>query len=1400
MIIFTKHLDIKLLQWYIIVSNSLKLFIYMMRSTKLLYYILLTLMLSGCYPENLCLMPDNFHTTYMNVSSRYDARNIIGEEDDQVAPWLRAEGLTNGQPLVVIVKNWNKKDHYNIPGQVSAWSPWYGQAEGGFNKLNEIPHSLTQYCEYDGDMCHTTAEPNVKNAPCIMTGGKGLYGLIMKPEARHPNTNRFTMENPNGYNFHLGEDRSDADVKLYDININTAKLEEANGVYLDYMKFKDSLDNPVNYLDSPVYFKIYDTYYNDNAGMYQLMIKSGLSYESKGIIFDFIHVFKTTLFGVKKQTSFDTSASEATKEMVNSIGSKEVSGLAEYGVKLVRGLYTKDNNPQDFEGKIPAMFKNVVKDPRFQNTVWSITILFLILTAMSYLIGMTSMSQGLLIKTLIKIAVINQLLSSEGSWTFFNDHFFAMFIYGIDSIIGTIMGGIVGAETNGLYIYDDLFRTLLGEEVFKKILALIFSDNSADIMSGILFAVIFYTTVVFLFIAVGKAVITYLIAMTTIGLLILIFPIIITFFLFSTTSDIYENWFKLLASYSLQPILLMAGIGLFSTVIIEDVYLQLGFKACFYPKTFVELPMNENIRFRIWQPIYVDEEDDFKANILVPRSFTKDDGTFCKPYECAAERYVNYPFIEPDNDKHMEVLKNFYKHSFAQPKLMLELVLVIYLMRKFVGYTDELARKLASTQKSEADIDSMRSGMTSNFGKIAAAGGTAAVAIPATVAKTGANATKNFVKLSERAAEKSAGAAVRGTARGAVKSLEGAKSALTGAAKGVGKAGSGAANLGARGFSKAAPKQSGKLGIGEKYTQSRINKLGDSADKKAASMNKFSQKAENSSGIKKKFYNLRANHAKSGYADKSSDKQYLDSELKAGQKANEASRAAGKLNTKESLEKASKAASSVKDSARSVREGAAGAKQSLDNQYASLKEKAQSAKQSISDGKQGVEGKIASAKQSIQDKKQAYLKKTQVQAGDSKTAKLAKRAARPVTKPLEMAGSGVKNTAQAAAKPITVPTKLAYSSVKDTASNLTTKTSVSSMGKDVGGTIKQTIGETGSIVKGSFKSSVSTFKNVSKLIDKGPEKLIKGKWEEMQRQQRMAKEAFDREDKRIKKEKWLAREREKDEVLAGEVDKVRQRAKEQGGGKSVDPNTYHFGQTVAANSEGGANITPNNSQNPGVPLESESRGVDLNGAPLGSPYLGSEAREAPSDISKEDPKVRERVEKEGISVDQARKEAETEETPSDKEVKDQLQGKLATELEGKNESSSQESQKESESKQVTNYVRSSYRADFERDKELQKNKEEKQAKIEANRPKPKPKQKGKSPQVTNYVKATYTRAFSGKGGSSSGESGNSGGSGSSSGSSGSSSGGSGGGSSSGNNGGGSSSGGSGGGSSSGSSK
>lgn len=699
---------------------------------RFLLVILSLFSLSGCI-DGTCLDADDFGFARFVVPAKYSSSQLEGQSDNQVAPWLNTGYLVNGKPLVIVVKNWNARDNENIATQLSAWCPWYGAnsgatglsalfgdamsayksasstlesipffpttpfaAQSGFdlalydeiasarvfhNALSDICKNLT-VCQWaSGEMCTDTVDAQIINAPCLMTKGVGLYALITGPGA-DPNSSVATKANPAaglnpaGIAFHVGDPQ--IDYTLYDMD-SKGRYEPAGGVIYNYNGY-----DPANYNNGGLYFKILDKHYDDNSGQYLVVVKSGLEHNAPDPI-----QFVTNMVA---QYFFGSSA------FLNNLGDSKTQGIIS---SIFSGVTVNR------QGVVESMYKTLIQNPFYKNAVRGILTIYLIFTGLYYLAGILHLTTKEVIVRIVKIILVATLLDPDLGWSFFHDYLFVFFIEGVQQIIQIIQTSAATGPGS-----SSVIALMLAPQTIAKLSALLFTSWLAWLYIAL------YLVVFVLLVSVTlRAAVLYLNCLIMIGMIIIMGPIFLCFMLFSWTKGLFENWLRQLTSYAIQPIILITVLAFVSMLVRHEIYVSLGFPVC--KKYFLDSVFNtvdptgrSSSIFSWWfpSPMNGDFSDDLVTipvpedhNVLDANGNTTD--VFCGAYACNEERYIQLPFLDPNNPADMVRKRNFFSGSFAQMTGLLYIVLLCYLLYRFNESTVSIARALTDTSANETSMD-----------------------------------------------------------------------------------------------------------------------------------------------------------------------------------------------------------------------------------------------------------------------------------------------------------------------------------------------------------------------------------------------------------------------------------------------------------------------------------------------------------------------------------------------------------------------------------------------------------------------------------------------------------------------------------------------------------------------
>ena len=302
------------------------------------------------------------------------------------------------------------------------------------------------------------------------------------------------------------------------------------------------------------YLKVimYDTYYRDNYGSYNIQILRG-------------------------------------------VGSSKESGLLESLVSVVEnallGKFDDDGNREG--GIIRFMYLAVVQDSGFSLAMQMSLIFYVTLFGAAHIWGLVEMNKKEIMSRMLKIALV-MFFVSPTSWYFYNEIIVGFFMDGMNYVIGIFMSlsdssieqtsmikvaqmDRVAEESSATrFAYVDLIiKKLMSEAVAKKIAALFFSDFFGFFYMVMIYAVIFMFIAVMLFIAT-----IYITNLIKLIFVLSIGPIFIVFTLFTKTASYFNNWIGYVAGRSFEMIVLFIILYLFVTIIDKNFTEMLLYRAC----------------------------------------------------------------------------------------------------------------------------------------------------------------------------------------------------------------------------------------------------------------------------------------------------------------------------------------------------------------------------------------------------------------------------------------------------------------------------------------------------------------------------------------------------------------------------------------------------------------------------------------------------------------------------------------------------------------------------------------------------------------------------------------------------------------------------------------------------
>ncbi len=282
-------------------------------------------------------------------------------------------------------------------------------------------------------------------------------------------------------------------------------------------------------------------------------------------------------------------------EIFGGFGDSNESGLIEFLVSLIEDSLLGEIGPDGKRdgGIIRFMYQAVVQDSGFASLVQISLALYIAIFGAAHLWGLVEMNKTELLKRMMKIGLIMMFVSPT-SWNLYNTFVVGFFKDGMDSVIAMFMtmvdenieptSSIIVAQmdrnsaassaTRFAYV-DLIIKNLMSEAVAKKVLSLFFAD-----FFGWFYIIAIYA-LIFLFIAI----MIYFGSIYTNNLMKIIFvlaigPIFFIFSLFKQTGSYFNNWISYLAGRAFEMIILFIILYMFLTIIDKNFTEMLSYKAC----------------------------------------------------------------------------------------------------------------------------------------------------------------------------------------------------------------------------------------------------------------------------------------------------------------------------------------------------------------------------------------------------------------------------------------------------------------------------------------------------------------------------------------------------------------------------------------------------------------------------------------------------------------------------------------------------------------------------------------------------------------------------------------------------------------------------------------------------
>lgn len=287
-----------------------------------------------------------------------------------------------------------------------------------------------------------------------------------------------------------------------------------------------------------------------------------------------------------------------------------IDSIGQYQVKMT-GKMTKDTffaqilNPMferlksTISGASKTVFKNMTcyqgigaaegKCTNFFNYVRAALILYIITYAAMFLLGSVKITQQDLVMRVIKVGIIAGLLNDK-TYNFFSLYLFDFVTSFSDEIIANMSGYSLFTSSNSItnpfmFLDEVLTKIFLSKTFGAQMMALL-----AMGLNGVLYFIIIFVSLILVIIASLRGIAVYIMAYVAIAVLFGIAPLFLTFMLFKTTQHLFGNWLKYLIRYTLEPLVMLAGLIILMQLFTIYLDYVIGYSICWKCALAMKIP------------------------------------------------------------------------------------------------------------------------------------------------------------------------------------------------------------------------------------------------------------------------------------------------------------------------------------------------------------------------------------------------------------------------------------------------------------------------------------------------------------------------------------------------------------------------------------------------------------------------------------------------------------------------------------------------------------------------------------------------------------------------------------------------------------------------------------------
>ena len=337
--------------------------------------------------------------------------------------------------------------------------------------------------------------------------------------------------------------------------------------------------------------------YNNNQGSYKVTVRTVKKDEK-------ITKLKNEFFDKFNEIIVrdPSELRDITRERIKELENKKQNAITDKETQQIQFEINEQQRRLNYYKKtfMQRYHESFVANPKFQGVLSVLMALYVAVFGVSFLMGLSNMTQSDLLMRVLKIGIIYSLLLPD-SWIFFNN-FIVSFEKAAEDIAillaGTFIEKDTGVEASIYSLLDEIVYVFFQPVIHQKISAVFFSPILIGI---ILFFLIYYAFFLMLY-AIAKSIVIFLVIKVIFTILFMIAPIFIMFALFEQTKQMFEQWLNMLISYSVQLIFLFLCIAFFSYLILDIFYDLFYYGVCWKPVWIIKLgSLPEFELFSFWR-------------------------------------------------------------------------------------------------------------------------------------------------------------------------------------------------------------------------------------------------------------------------------------------------------------------------------------------------------------------------------------------------------------------------------------------------------------------------------------------------------------------------------------------------------------------------------------------------------------------------------------------------------------------------------------------------------------------------------------------------------------------------------------------------------------------------------